>query len=210
MKNAWAFLIILLCFMRCSTFNYYSARTLKEGDSAISPGWDNLFLYDNEDKEYIFGLSPSLGYIYGLPYRCELGIRYNFPYVLEGMFRHQLNPESFKSFDISANMHFGAGFHDFNTDIHYIRPGITISKEIKRFQPYAGYYRIIPEYTKADEDDFRINARSAISFGLAFPYKKALIFPEMNYQYSGAGFSDGILLVGVGIRSSLGSEPSSP
>ena len=48
----------------CISSNYYTGRTLKKGESVLTPSADNLIVIE-EDKgisEKQFGLSPSLGY----------------------------------------------------------------------------------------------------------------------------------------------------
>ncbi len=141
---------VFLFISACAKANYYSAQTLKRGERVLSPAIDNLFLYKTATKKYTFGMTPSFGYVHGLPYRFEAGLRLYLPYVLEGMVRRQLNPRDFELFEVSANMHFGIRYL-FNEDEaevvdKYLKPGLTVSKEINRYQPYLGYCRLIPEY----------------------------------------------------------------
>jgi len=201
------FVILILLISNCATSNYYTAQTLKKGEKALSPGFDNIFLYDTKDKDNTFFFSPSFGYIHGLPYRFETGLRLYFPYVLEGMVRHQLNPSSFKAFDISANLHFGIRYYFDNDDAEifdeYIKPGLTISKDINQYQPFISYYRMYPEYNTGEEENFNNFINSVFAFGLAIPYKDNLIIPEINYQYRDSNLDEGLFFIGIGIRSFL-------
>ena len=99
--------------MNCATSNYYTAQTLEQGQTAMTPGVDNLlWIVDDEgivEKDLYF--SPSFGIVTGLPYRLETGIRL-YPYILEASLRHQINPRSFKDFDMSINGHMGVIFGD--------------------------------------------------------------------------------------------------
>jgi hypothetical protein len=199
-----AFIILILLVSKCATSNYYTAQTLKKGEKALSPGFDNLFLYDMKDKDNTFGFSPSFGYIHGLPHRFETGLRYYFPFVLEGMVRNQLNPPSFKTFDISINLHVGIRYYFDDDGVNifdeYIKPGLTISKEICEYQPFISYYRMYPEYSIGDEETTKTYMNSVFAFGLAIPYKNDFIIPEINYQCRISNLSEGAFFIGIGIR----------
>lgn len=195
--------VLCLFDQGCISSNYYTGRTLKNGESVLTPSADNLIVIE-EDKgisEKQFGLSPSLGYARGLPWQFEAGIRFHFPYVFEIILRKQLNPESFKLFDISANLHSGVNFP---IDSKYVSPpffkyGLTVSKEIGTIQPYLGYY-FINNYNFNREEDIMPQARS-ISIGIGFKYKKDLVLPEINYFRLR---DKGIFSFGIGIRAFLG------
>jgi hypothetical protein len=62
------------------------------------------------DKNLKF--SVSLGAETVLAWRFKTGIRAYFPFIYEANLRHQLNPRTFKWFDISANLHMGIIFAD--------------------------------------------------------------------------------------------------
>jgi len=207
LKSIICLLIILVFLSSCATSNYYTAQTLKKDEQVLSPGIDNIFMYNPEKKDGISGLSPSFGYIHGLPYRFETGIRIFFPFGLEGMLRHQLNPPSFTVFDISSNLHFGARYYinDRNSRFanSYLKAGLTISKEISNSQLYLGYYRIFEKYVYHvyyDTENPPKQFDSVLSVGIATWRKGKMIFPEINYQFNSSDISNGILQFGFGFR----------
>ena len=190
----------------CVTTNYYTAQTLDDGETVLTPGVDNLIWIENNgkvvEKHLAFGV--SLGVATGLPWRFETGIRGYFPYIYEANIRHQLNPKSFELFDISANFHGGIIFTDKFKDITnpYIKYGLTISKDILSFQPYLSYYLskyFIVENSSNENDDYSI-----ICFGVAIPFKTDLIFPECNYYVLDNDW-EGFFSIGIGVRVSLDS-----
>jgi len=201
-----AIIIILVAFILsgCITTNYYTARTLDKGTVVLTPGVDNLVWIENDgdvvDKDLSF--TVSFGIAVGLPWRFETGIRGYYPYIYEANIRHQLNPKSFKLFDISANFHMGYIFSDGFEDVSppYYKYGITVSKEIKRFQPYFSYYLNNSYFINGESDngyDYTI-----FCFGLAIPNHDDLIFPEINYyknEVSGVSYYS----IGIGLRTAI-------
>jgi len=193
-----------LTLINCATTNYYTAQTLEKGQTVFTPGIDNLFLFvDDEgivDKKLTF--SPSFGIATGLPFRFETGIRAYFPYVLEANLRHQINPRTFKLFDLSINGHMGIIFADEYKSFSdpYYKYGMTLSKEIGIVQPFISYY-LNKNYAFRDETDIATNY-SIICFGLAFSRGPDLIIPEFNY-YKDANSETGIISFGIGIRALL-------
>jgi len=189
----------------CVTTNYYTGRTLEQGETVLTPGVDNLIWIEKDEGvvEKDISFSISFGVATGLPWRFETGIRGYFPYIYEANLRHQINPRSFEWFDISANFHMGVVFSEDFDELSspYYKFGLTLSKEIERFQPYISYY-INPNYrSQSDWDD--ISEYSIICFGLAIPFKNDLIFPECNYYTSNHG-ENGFFTFGIGLRASLG------
>ncbi|MBN2425452.1 MAG: hypothetical protein JXR46_11910 [Calditrichaceae bacterium] len=191
-------------FFGCATTNYYTAQTLEQGQMALTPGIDNLILVvdDDENIEKDAAFTPSLGIATGLPYRFETGIRAYIPYILEANLRHQLNPRTFKYFDLSINGHMGVVFSDEFSSVSdpYFKYGLTLSKEIGAFQPFVSYY-FNKSYVFRDESDGAVDYK-IICFGLAFRHKGNLIIPEFNY-YKQDYVSKGILSFGIGIRAIL-------
>jgi hypothetical protein len=203
------YLICATCLLLqtgCVTTNYYTARTLTEGETVLTPGVDNLVWIENDGKvvEKHFSFSVSLGVATGLPWRFETGLRGYFPYIYEANIRHQINPSSFKIFDISANFHTGIVFTEKFKDIShpYIKYGLTVSKEIASFQPYLSYFlstNYIIENSTNEAADYSI-----ICFGIAIPFKTDFIFPECNYYRLHQGAA-GYFSLGIGLRVSLDS-----
>ena len=203
------FLILMITiFASCVTTNYYTARTLDQGETVITPGVDNLIWItrNGEVVEKHLAFSVSLGVATGLPWRFETGIRGYFPYIYEANLRHQINPKSFEAFDISANFHCGIGITEKFREISqpYIKYGITISKEISTIQPYLSYY-LSKDYIFILEDNPGEAADySILCFGVAIPFKTDLIFPECNYYMVSEG-KEGFFSIGLGVRVSLDS-----
>lgn len=173
----------------------------------MNPGFDNLFLYDNQDNDHVFSFTPSLGYVHDLPWIFETGIKVYFPYALEGMLRNQLTPRSFSAFDLSANLHYGLHYFigDDELDVwdQYLKYGVTISKEVAWIQPFLSYYKFMPltrdRYFLDSDADYCIN--SNISAGLAIVIDNNYsVIPEINYLVSNSDFSEGLLFFGIGLR----------
>ncbi len=197
---------ILYMLSGCVTTNYYTAQTLEEGETVLTPGVDNLVWIEKSGEvvEKHLSFSVSLGVATGLPWQFETGIRGYFPYIYEANIRHQINPKSFDLFDISANLHGGIVFTEKFRDIShpYIKYGLTVSKDILSFQPYLSYYlsrNYIIENSSNDTADYSI-----ICFGVAIPFKTDLIFPECNYYMLNQGW-EGFFSLGIGVRVSLDS-----
>jgi hypothetical protein len=202
-KSLSCLIIYFFTFSGCITTNYYTGRTLEEGETIVTPGVDNLLLITSEEGvvEKDFSFSLSLGAATGLPWRFETGIRAYFPYIWEANIRHQLNPRSFDWFDLSANFHMGVMFSRKFDEVEppYYKYGLTISKEIFSLQPFVGYYWN-NHFEFEGESEF--NNFQIVCFGLAIPFKDDLIIPECNYYRSPEGeFS--VYSIGIGIRASL-------
>ena len=202
-----AFISVSVVFLSsCVTTNYYTAQTLEDGETVITPGVDNLILIqkNGEVVEKQLGFGVSLGVATGLPWRFETGIRGYFPYIYEANIRHQLNPKSFDLFDISANFHSGILIGNKFKDITnpYMKYGLTISKEISSFQPYLSYY-LVRDF-RIQDIIFENDSYSIICFGVAIPFKTDLIFPECNYYIFDSAW-EGFFSIGVGVRVSLDS-----
>lgn len=191
-------------FFSCATTNYYTGKTLESGQSTLTPAIDNLLIVKDskvQKKDIVF--TPSFGYAKGFPARFEAGVRYYIPYLLEFNIRKQLNPLDFKWFDISANFHTGFLFSGVDEiSAPYFKYGATISKEINRVQPYCSYF-----YTTnfPYEEDEKPTGFNSISFGLAFPWKSALVFPEINY-FSSINGDHNYFTFGIGLRTSLNND----
>ena len=197
-------LVFSVILFRCATTNYYTAQTLDQGQTVLTPGVDNLLLIvDNEGiikKDFSF--SPSLGIATGLPFRFETGIRSYFPYVLEANLRQQINPRTFKHFDISINGHMGVFISNELRSLSdpYFKYGLTLSKETGSVQPFISYY-LNTNYAFKNETEKAINY-SIVCFGIAFKHNQDLVIPEFNYYKSANGIK-GILSFGIGIRACL-------
>jgi hypothetical protein len=202
LRSGIVFVIIINCVTSgCITTNYYTARTLEKGKTVMTPGIDNLIWIETDEglipKDVYF--TPSLGFAAGLPWRLETGMRFYLPYILEANLRHQLNPSTFKLFDISVNVHVGACLgNEMKYISHpYYKYGLTISKEIYTLQPYFSYYLNKNYFVENKSDglyDFSI-----ICFGMAIPLQDILIFPEWNY-YTNIEADKGFLSFGMGAR----------
>ncbi len=188
--------------------NFYSGRTLEENSFSFGFGADDIVLAASDpgltiSKERPF--VPSFLASYGLPWRMEIGARYTPIRYGELTLRHQVNPRSFDAFDLSLNLHYAALFGAYS----YLRHGLTVSKNISEFEPYAHYtaYHYVGGASSVFEDSFLsgvsatlINNNRAIGLGIALPLRQAKLYPEVNYQYFGGDLSHGLWHFGVGIR----------
>lgn len=161
----------------CATPNYYTGRTLKEGETDIIGGFDNALWVNEtkEDSEWDVALKPSasLGIFRGLPWRFEAGLRMYLPYTLEASLRHQINPRSFDWFDISANFHVGTLWLE-----PYTKYGLMLSKEINDYHPYVGLFAY-NSYLLETETDVHFDY-GVIMLGLGIPLKDFYLMPEIN------------------------------
>jgi hypothetical protein len=80
----------------------------------------------------------------GLPFRFETSARWYVPRLLQLSIRHQVNPESFNLFDRSLNFSYAHAFDGYS----YLRYGVSLSKDIGGFEPYAYYsmYRAVGSF----------------------------------------------------------------
>jgi len=203
LRKVLLLLVVSSLFYRCiATTNCYTARTLKNGDRVMTPGFDFLACMDYDGNIQINKstiLIPSLGIAFGLPYHFEAGIRGYFPYTLESSLRWQVNPISFNLFDISCNLHFGTIQID---KCPYTKLGMTISKELFKFQPFVSYYQYNYKRFFFDEDDMYLS-KDVVSFGIGIPFKNDLILPEINYMLKNDIIKKETAYFSIGIRAML-------
>ena len=185
-----------------ATTNYYTGRTLKKGKMMISFGLDNIII-QSTDEGLSFNkdlpVSPSLGFAVGLPYRFEGGLRWYFQKTFEGSFRWQVNPSKFRYFDLSTNLHYGS----FHLEAEYFKYGITVSKQLGRFEPFASHYWYSSGDTNpiSDPDVSDIwETNRVISTGLAIGVKEGFIIPEINYQYISGNFNEALIFYSIGFK----------
>jgi len=91
----------------------------------------------------------------------------------------------------------------------YLKYGISISKNIHEFEPYAHYsfYHYMgaakgdfsDNFLSSVTDDF-VNHNHSIGFGIALPLRQAKLYPEANYQYFGNTLRGGLWHFGIGMR----------
>jgi len=186
----------------CATPNHYTGRTLPNGHKAISAGADNLFI--GPDDEVKFFMSPSIGYVRGLPFQYEMGLSFYWPYALEGYLRQQITPQSFTLFDASYNLHVGRYFivadNEINKLSDYYKIGFTVSKNIATYEPFVSYY-LVSLTEKELSNEYRIN--SVFCYGIGFPYEESTIIPEVNLQFRNGRFNKSKAFYSIGIRSPL-------
>ena len=195
--------LLMISLLGCiATTNYYTGRTLDKGKMMISFGLDNI-ITQNTDEGLTFNkdmpVSPSLGLACGLPYRFEAGLRWYFQKTFEGSFRWQINPEKFRYFDVSTNLHYGS----FHLEAEYFKYGLTVSKQLSRFEPFLSHYWYASgeKNTIADEDFSDIlKTNRVISTGIAIGIKEGYIIPEINYQYISGNFSDALVFYSLGFK----------
>jgi len=51
---------LFILLVHCATSNYYTAQTLKENESALSPGVDNILMYKSEKRIIFLDLLQAL------------------------------------------------------------------------------------------------------------------------------------------------------
>jgi hypothetical protein len=201
-------LILFLCSGCVVTSNYYTGRTLSEGKFAFAMGADDIILKSTEKSNEITKknpFTPSIILSYGLPLRLETSLRYIPTKFFEGGLRFQVNPYSFDVVDGSLNLHYGY----FITSYSYLKYGVTLSKNISDFEPYVHYsaYHFINTqnvdlssgFLSGATEEF-INGNRSVGIGLGIPLKKAMIFPEINYQYYGSSTKSGLIHFGIALR----------
>lgn len=119
------------------------------------------------------------------------------------MLRWQVNPKSFTAFDFSLNGHYGYAFHF--TEYTFYKYGVTLSKDVNGIEPYvSGYLYKFGVYEEDDiVNDFKesYDHNHGLAFGIAFPFKKAKIYPEINYQFFRNHIGKGNIVFGIGLRS---------
>ncbi len=76
-------LLLIIALSGCTaSSNFYSARTLEENKFAVSFGADDIVTKSSGSSSENIGISkdlpfaPSVGIIYGLPFRLETGLRW--------------------------------------------------------------------------------------------------------------------------------------
>ena len=199
----FVFLLLLftLAIISCISTNYYTARTLAKGETVLLPGLDNLLMGSNEapKKEIVF--TPDMGIARGLCYLLEAGVRYSFPFLLEGNVHYQLNPESFKWFDLSANLNSGVFFRDNFRQLSnpFLKYGLILSKRIRSAEPYFSFY-FINHFLSYDNDKEEFLNFKNFTIGIALPvFKYNKLFPEINYLRS-ESTGKGIYTFSIGFR----------
>jgi len=209
-----SFILLTILFIAlltsCATTNYYTAKTLDTGEKAVSAGADNLILVYRSNRGKLLstiGFTPSFGYVQGLPIRLETGVKIFWPYAIEGILRHQINKDTFKYFDVSANLHYGAYYHITGSEIDIIsrntKYGLTVSKEVNELQPFISYYRYNPKISLPSTNN---TITSVVTIGLGFPFRDSYLFPEINYLIKNDNINDGMLFFGMGVRSTFNNE----
>ncbi len=190
-------ILLILLLTGCATPNYYTGRTLKDGEMDIVGGLDNLLWVNEkgEDSELEFSLkpTPSLGVFRGLPWRFEAGMRLYLAYILEASLRHQINPRSFDLFDISANIHVGTVWTE-----PYGKYGFMLSKDINDFHPYVGLYAYKNFLLEAESNlvfDYRV-----FMLGLGIPVKDFYLMPEINMVANRDLDDVAYFTIGIGVR----------
>ena len=195
--------------------SYYSARTLEANKLALGFGADDIIMKDSQTSLERIGISkdlpfaPSIGLVYGLPYRLETGLRWYPPRFFEISLREQINSRTFKSFDCSLDISY-AGLIDIYS---YLKYGATISKNINGFEPYFHYYfynmtgRMKSLSGVSSLDGFItniskeiINNSHTVGFGIGIPFNSVEFFPTVDYQYYNNDISIGLWQFGIGIR----------
>ena len=177
----FVFLLLLftLAIISCISTNYYTARTLDKGKTVLTPGLDNLLAGSSADpkKEIVF--TPGIGIARGLGYQLEAGVRYSFPFLLEGNVRYQVNPKSFKWFDLSANLNSGVFFRDNFRQLSnpFLKYGLILSKRIRSAEPFFSFY-FINHFLPFDADNKEFVNYKNVTLGIALPvFKDNQLFP---------------------------------
>jgi hypothetical protein len=200
-------LIILLLpvmagFYGCvSSSNFYTGKTLPEGDYTVNLGLDHMEIDNSESALKYFAISPSIGFSYGLPLKFETGLRYFPPYVFDVSLRKQINPADFTDFDCSLNLGFGYFYREYS----YLKYGVTFSRDIEGVEPYIhfNFYSLVGgvvdglSFVSDAVDDF-INKSRVAGFGVSIPSGKTKIIPEVDYQYESGSLDKGWWRFGVG------------
>ncbi len=198
----FAFLLMISLLGCLATTNYYTGRTLEKGKMMISFGMDNIIIQSTDDGLTFnkdMPVSPSIGLALGLPYRLEAGVRWYYLKTFEGSFRWQINSRKFRYFDVSTNLHYGS----FHLEAEYFKYGLTVSKQLGRFEPFISHYWYasgeMNTISDADVSDIWKTNR-VVSTGLAIGIKEGYIIPEINYQYMSGHFSDALVFYSLGFK----------
>ena len=196
-------LFLIINMLGClATTNYYTGRTLEKGKMMISFGMDNILIQSADQGLQVnkdMPVSPSLGLAGGLPHRFEAGLRWYFQKTFEGSFRWQINPRNFQYFDLSTNLHYGS----FHLEANYFKYGFTLSKKIRRFEPFISHYWYANgDVGKLSDEDFSdiLKTNRVLCFGMAVKVKEGFIIPEINYQYIAGDFGKALVLYSLGFK----------
>lgn len=204
-------LLVLFVGSGCvSTSHYHTARTLEKNAFELGINADDIAIHSNDnsvsiEKDWPWPFNPSVVGAWGLPCRFEIGAHCAPPRFLEGSFRFQVNPTSFKLFDCSLNLNYAHIVESYT----YLRYGCSVSKSLKGIEPYihfdlyhfldspddeyyGGFYRDFTEAT--------INNHRSVGFGIALSYQKLRLMPEIDYQYFVNELDSGIWHFGIGVR----------
>jgi len=194
---------VAIIFLGClATTNYYTGRTLKKGKMMIFFGTDNIFYQITGDRLQFsknMPFSPSMGLATGLPYRFETGLRWYYQKTFEGSLRWQINPESFRYFDFSANVHYGS----FHLEVNYFKYGFTMSKKLPLVEPFVGYYWYANgDINRLSDEDYMdaITTNRVLCLGMVVGIKNGYIIPEINYQYIADDFSEALVFYSIGFK----------
>jgi hypothetical protein len=161
------------------TPNYYTGKTLRDGEKIISGGIDNIYIADRESLEKNETQTPftvSFGFARGFPHRFEAGIRYLPPTLFDTNLRWEVTPDRFTAGDLSLNGH----LLTFLPYLVYGKYGLSLSKDIRGFEPLVNYYQYI--HVQGLERSFRNERTGAplyrtVGIGLAIPIPHAQINP---------------------------------
>jgi len=201
-------IFVIVTFYGCvSSSNYYSGKTLEEGEHTINLYLDHVE-FDKPDKtlgvaRYLM-FAPSIGVSFGLPARLEAILRYSPIYLFDVALREQLNPRDFEDFDISVNVDYG----HFIKWYSYLKYGATLSKDFKGIEPYIHYnfYSFVGDKKDNSSDfvdntaDNFLDCNRIAGFGIGIRLGKKKILPEVDYQYMSNAPKDGWWRFGIGFN----------
>jgi len=190
--------LILSCSIyECVPMNYYTGKTLEDGESVVIAGLEYV---DEQEYHNVAGppLRVSLGYAKGFPYKFEFGIKYLFPLFVEGTMRYEITPRNNRIINMSLNSHLVTGYNI----PPFLKYGITASREIGPVTPVLGYYEY-GGFNSRGELTFDFIYSQSISFGLQIPVDGIYLIPEVNHQFSDDDISDGWAIYGIGLRFGL-------
>jgi hypothetical protein len=193
---------IIISLMGCfATTNYYTGRTLDNNKMVLTAGFDNMFINFEGDifQKDEFNIYPSIGLSRGFPKRFEGGFRWYFLTTFEGTVRWEMTPESFKTFDLSTNLHYGT----WNLLSNYFKYGLTMSRQFYRIEPYISYYQYADgniNISYKNSNDLYYQNR-VISAGISHYVKGwGYVVPEVNFQFLGNEFDKLIIYWSIGFR----------
>lgn len=194
---------IIISLMGCfATTNYYTGRTLNNNKMVLTAGLDNMLINFEGDilQKDEFIIFPSIGLSRGFPKRFEAGFKWYFLKTFEGTLRWEMTPESFETFDLSTNLHYGT----WNLYTNYFKYGLTLSRQFNKIEPYISYYQYADGNIKNQSyDNFNdlYYQNRVISTGFSHYVKGwGYIVPEVNFQFFGNEYNKPIIYWGIGFR----------